>query len=70
MVFPSIDDLLKRVDSKYTLVSMVAKRARELTEGAEALVEADEKKPTTIALEEIYYGKVKKAATHPAGNIR
>ena len=43
MVFPSIDDLLKRVDSKYTLVSMVAKRARELTEGAEALVEADAK---------------------------
>lgn len=70
MVFPSIDDLLERVDSKYTLVSMVAKRARELTEGAEALVEADEKKPTTIALEEIYYGKVKKTAVHSAGNIR
>ncbi|MDU4202236.1 MAG: DNA-directed RNA polymerase subunit omega [Negativicoccus succinicivorans] len=70
MVFPSIDDLLERVDSKYTLVSMVAKRARELTEGAEALVEADAKKPTTIALEEIYYGKVKKAATHPARNIQ
>ncbi|MDP3058438.1 MAG: DNA-directed RNA polymerase subunit omega [bacterium] len=30
MIYPAIDNLLKRVDSKYTLVILAAKRAREL----------------------------------------
>ncbi|SFE40187.1 DNA-directed RNA polymerase subunit omega [Alteribacillus iranensis] len=32
MLYPSIDNLLKHIDSKYTLVTISARRARELKE--------------------------------------
>ncbi len=50
---PSLDLLLKRVDSKYTLVVAAAKRAREITEAGTKAAEGDSNKPVTIALEEI-----------------
>jgi DNA-directed RNA polymerase subunit omega len=34
MLYPSIDLLMQKVDSKYKLVTVVAKRARELQDGA------------------------------------
>lgn len=59
MCFPSIDSLVKKVDSKYTLVTLAAKRARELNEGAAPLIEnAEGKKPVSIAFEEIYRDKI------------
>lgn len=59
MCFPSIDSLVKDVDTKYTLVTLAALRARELTDGMEPLIpDADGKKPVTIALEEIYDKKI------------
>ncbi|GEB75854.1 DNA-directed RNA polymerase subunit omega [Sporolactobacillus inulinus] len=33
MIYPSIDNLLKKIDSTYTLVTLSAKRARQLQEG-------------------------------------
>ncbi|MFZ5640912.1 MAG: DNA-directed RNA polymerase subunit omega [Bacillota bacterium] len=50
---PSLDILMKKVDSKYTLVVAAAKRARMLTEGENKLVETKSYKPVTVALEEI-----------------
>ena len=38
MCFPSIDSLVKKVDSKYTLVTLAADRARELTDGQPPLI--------------------------------
>jgi DNA-directed RNA polymerase subunit omega len=35
MLYPSIDSLLKKIDSKYSLVSIAAKRARQLLEHPE-----------------------------------
>ena len=58
MCYPSIDSLVKKVDTKYTLVTLAAMRARELTDGAPALLEKKEKKPVTVALEEIYKDKI------------
>lgn len=60
MCYPSIDSLVKKVDSKYTLVTLAALRARELTDGQTPLIDhdAEGKKPATIALEEIYEGKI------------
>ena len=49
MVDPSIDYLATKVDSKYTLVIMAAKRARELTVPGQNLPE----KEVRIALKEI-----------------
>lgn len=47
------------MDSKYTLVTLAALRARELTDGQTPLIaHAEDKKPATIALEEIYEGKI------------
>lgn len=59
MCFPSIDSLVKKVDSKYTLVTLAADRARELTDGQPPLIlDAKNKKPVTVALEEIYKDKI------------
>lgn len=53
MINPSIVDLLKKVENRYTLVTMTAKRARQLIEGSEALLDIDSTKPVTIAINEI-----------------
>lgn len=59
MCYPSIDSLVKKVDSKYTLVTLAAMRARELTDGQPSLIDnAKNKKPATVALEEIYEDKI------------
>ena len=58
MCYPSIDALVKKVDTKYTLVTLAAMRARELTDGALPLLDDDGKKTVTLALEEIYKDKI------------
>lgn len=55
MLYPSIDELVRKVDSKYTLVVAASKRARDLREGKEsALIAPRAHKMVGIALEEIY----------------
>lgn len=58
MIHPSIDDLLSKTDSKYTLAVLAAKRARELLNGSEPLVHSESPRVVTIALEEIAQGKI------------
>ena len=59
MSYPSIDSLVKKVDNKYTLVTLAAMRARELNDSAAPLVEgAEGKKTVSIALQEIDDGKI------------
>jgi len=53
MIYPSLDHLLTKVDSKYTLVVLTARRAREIVAGDHALVASKSNKAVTIALEEI-----------------
>ncbi len=53
MVKPSIDYLATKVDSKYTLVVLAAKRARELVDKSSVLIETKSRKPVTVALEEV-----------------
>ena len=54
---PSLDRLMNKVDSKYTLVIVVAKRARAIMEEAkhEDLVKGV--KPVSISLEEISHSE-------------
>ncbi|MFU8839120.1 MAG: DNA-directed RNA polymerase subunit omega [Nitriliruptoraceae bacterium] len=70
-----IDDLMDKVDSRFHLVHLAAKRAREINgyfaqlgEGMGAfvppLLTTDTNKPLSIALEEIAQGKIEVAA-HP-----
>ena len=49
----TVEDCLKHVDSNYDLVLQAAKRARDIAEGAQPLVEEDGDKPVVIALREI-----------------
>lgn len=59
MIIPSPDLLRKQVDSKYALVIVAAKRARQLKDPNIApLVRGSTKNPLTVALEEIAAGKV------------
>lgn len=53
MINPSIDELLEKVENRYTLVCLTSKRARQLIEGSEALIKMDSIKPVTIALNEV-----------------
>lgn len=55
---PSIDILLDKVPSKYSLVILEAKRAHELEAGARATQEFTSVKSTLRALEEIESGNV------------
>ncbi|CEP69460.1 RNA polymerase subunit, RPB6/omega [Moorella glycerini] len=56
---PSLDQLEKRVGSKYALAVLAAKRARTLTEGQFANLYPKGTKPVTVALMEIAEGKIK-----------
>ena len=58
MVKPAVTDLLKKVDNRYSLIIMTAKRARQIAEGEEPMTDVDEKSPVTIAVNEIYQDKV------------
>ena len=58
IIKPTLESLMKRVDSKYTLVTLAAKRARQLTDGDKPLVDVDTTKVVSIAMEEIDQGKI------------
>lgn len=58
MLYPSIDDLMEKVDSRYTLVIMASKRARQILEGDAPVVVSNSKKAVSIAVQEIAEGKV------------
>lgn len=71
MSYPSIDSLVKKVDNKYTLVTLAAMRARELNNGAAPLVEgAEGKKTVSIALQEIDDGKITYADASRIRNLK
>ncbi len=71
MIYPRVDQLLENVDSRYALVIVAAKRARQINnyhhqlgEGTfedfpPPLVESRSKNYLTIALEEVAEGKIK-----------
>lgn len=58
MINPSVVELLKKVDNRYSLVIVTAKRARQLIEGAEPLVRAPSNKALTVAINEVNTGAI------------
>lgn len=55
----SIDELLSMVNSRYSLVTVISKRARQIIAGEDPLVYTKTTKPVSVAIEEFYDGKVK-----------
>ena len=49
----SSDKLAEKVDCRFSLVVLAAKRAKQIKEGAPILIETNSTNPLTIALEEI-----------------
>ncbi len=58
MSYVSWDDLTEKVDSKFRLVIIAAKRTRQLNQGARPLVQRKTVKPTYIALDELAAGRL------------
>jgi DNA-directed RNA polymerase subunit omega len=71
MIHPRIDELLEKVDSRYALVIVAAKRARQINnyhhqlgegigfdEAPPPLIESRSKNYLTMAMEEIAGGKI------------
>ena len=58
MVKPSVQELLEKVDNRYRLVIVTAKRARQIASGDMCMTHAQETSPVTLAANEIAEGKV------------
>ncbi len=55
----TIEDCLENVENRFELILVASKRARQLAKGVvEPTVEADNDKPTVLALREIAEGNV------------
>lgn len=71
MLHPSYSDLMKVVNSgvesgeepvvssRYSIVMATSRRARQIIGGEEALVGGKDKKPLSVAVEELNQGKIK-----------
>lgn len=49
----TVEDCLEYVENRFELVRVASKRARQIANGSEPLVDVDNDKPTVIALREI-----------------
>jgi DNA-directed RNA polymerase subunit omega len=54
----TVEDCLERIDNRFDLVMLAAKRARQITLGSQPLVDEENDKPTVIALREIAEGLI------------
>lgn len=64
MLYPSVDSLKEKIDSKYTLVSLAAKRARDIQENHnEEMMKYRSHKNVGKALEEVAAGLLNKQKT-------
>jgi len=54
----TVEDGLERVDNRFELTLLAAKRARQILNGHKPLVEIENDKPTVLALREIAQGLV------------
>lgn len=71
MLYPSIDRLLDKVDSKYSLVVAASKRARMLRDGAKTEVRQKKShKYVGLALEEIYEEHISYEKLHNKDSIK
>ncbi len=58
MINSTLSLLLDKVDSKYSLVVAVSKRARQLVDGKDSYVDSNSSNPVSIAIQEISEEKI------------
>ena len=59
MLYPSLASLLKQVNSRYLLVNIIAKRARDISAFANESGDSSYDKPVSRAIEEIAAGELR-----------
>ncbi len=59
MIYPPLDELLKHVDSRYTLVTVAAKLARKILEEDNTIDNERAIKAVSIALHDVADGNIK-----------
>ena len=59
MLYPPMAELVNKVGSRYLLVNLVARRARDISQKAEENGDTLERKPISMAIDEVYTGKLK-----------
>lgn len=69
MFNPDLRNVLKNHTSRYSLVTAVAKRAREISADAQENSEILTEKPVSIALDEIITGKLEVVEPEEIKNI-
>ena len=58
MLDPPMSELVSKVGSRYLLVNLVARRARDISQKAEEEGESLDRKPISTAIDEVYTGKL------------
>ena len=59
MLYPPMAELLENIDSRYLLVNVVARRARQISIESETFHEPLSDKPVTLAIREVADGALK-----------
>ena len=59
MLYPPMANLVDKIGSRYLLVNLVARRARQIASTAQENDEVLEKKPVSAAIDEVYTGKLR-----------
>ena len=60
MLYPPMADLVNKIGSRYLLVNLVSRRARDISQKAEEEEgEPLDRKPISMAIDEVYTGKLK-----------
>jgi len=62
----TVEDCLENVDNRFELVLLATKRARQLANGKDPMLEWENDKPTVLALREIAKGLVNQASVEKA----
>ena len=57
----TVEDCLEHIENRFDLVLLASRRARQIAQGADPLVPAENDKPTVIALREIAEGLISMA---------
>lgn len=58
MLYPPVAELVDKIGSRYQLVNLVARRARQISTDAEEKQLPMDKKPVSAAIDEVYTGKL------------
>ena len=59
MLYPSLQSLLRQVNSRYLLVNIIARRARDISAYASEHGDGSDDKPVSKAIEEIAAGELR-----------